>query len=240
MEKSIDFHSMELEKLQRAFQRFAPNKIVEEIIDRGISIHGEKREVTILFVDILGFTSLSERLPPERLVKVLNGYFERMTQAIVSHRGHISKFIGDGIMATFGSTETNPWQALDAVWAALAMRKRLREYNRELAEQRIPPLSIGIGIHKGMVIAGVFGSTERMEYTVVGDVVNTASRIEGLTRNFKTDILISESVRDSLDDRFEVEAFPPVAVKGKAEKIKTWTVKKFHEKKIGRGDGSFQ
>lgn len=225
LEKQRDYQAGELEKLQAAFHRFTPRYIVDKIIDQGIFTHGEKKDVTVLFADIVGFTTLSERLDSEVLVRILNGYFETMSAALNSHRGYVSKFIGDGIMALFGVPEPNPWQSLDAVMAALTMKKALAEYNLTLTQQQLPALSIGIGIHRGTVVAGVLGSAERMEYTVIGDVVNTASRLEAFTREIGVDILVSHEVRSCLDKRFIVEELPPIELKGKSNKISPYIIK---------------
>lgn len=221
--------SKQLEQLQNAFHRFAPQDVVEDIIQRGVSTRGERREVTVLFADLVGFTALTESLEPETVVQVLNGYFQQMTKAISAHNGHVGKFIGDGILATFGAPEPNPWQAQDAVRAALAMRAALEAYNERLVQQGRPALTLGIGIHRGPVVAGLLGSSELMEYTVIGDVVNTASRIEGLTRRHDTGILISESVREALDERFQLREMAAVDVKGKAKPVVTWAVAAFQE-----------
>ena len=222
--------SSQLQDLQQAFHRFAPQSVVEEIIERGVSISGEHREVTILFADIAGFTALSETLPPETLVKVLNGYFEIASEAVVENRGYVSKFIGDGVMALFGAPENNAWQSLDAVMAALALQRGIAEYNWALNQQRLPELDVRIGVHRGPAVAGIFGSTENMEYTVIGDSVNTASRIENLTRDHDVAILVSAEVRSSLDGRFRVRALPPQQVKGKAAPIQTFAVECFAER----------
>jgi adenylate cyclase len=216
--------SKQLEQLQVAFHRFAPQDVVEDIIARGISARGERRDVTVLFADLVGFTSLSESLEPETVVQVLNGYFQRMTRVISSHNGHVGKFIGDGILATFGAPEPNPWQAQDAVRAALAMDRALAEYNLDLQRQGHPALELGVGIHCGPVVAGLLGSSELMEYTVIGDVVNTASRIESLTRKLEATILISDSVRKQLDSRFHLREMAPSEVKGKSKALATWAV----------------
>lgn len=158
---------------------------------------------------------MSETLGPETLVRILNGYFEAACKAVTHHGGHIANFLGDGIMAIFGAPENNPWQSLDAVIAALSMRKAIQRYNEDLARQSLPTLDVRIGIHKGTVVAGVVGSTENLEYTVIGDVVNTAARIENLTRKHGVDILISAEVRPALDGRFEVRDLPPEQVKGR-------------------------
>lgn len=233
LQSAINSASLELQKVQTAFQRFVPQKVVEQIIDQGISVHGERSEATILFADIIGFVEIAEQMEPELLVKVLNGYFEVMSQAITAHRGHVSKFLGDGLMALFGTPNPNRWHCLDAVWAALAMRKALVEYNQSLQAKNLPALTIGIGIHTGPVVAGVLGNKQLMEFTVIGDVVNTASRIETLTRQYQADILISREVRQNLDDRFRVRELPPVEVKGKSRKLSLFVVEGYGENGSG-------
>ncbi|MGE0434279.1 MAG: adenylate/guanylate cyclase domain-containing protein [Planctomycetota bacterium] len=227
VDRALDRMTMQLEHLQGAFHRFVPQDVVEDIIHRGVATRGERREVTVLFADLVGFTALSERVEPETVVRVLNGYFQTVTRAIASHNGFVSKFMGDGLMAIFGAPEPNPWQAMDGVHAALAMRDALRRYNLELSAAGHPELAISVGLHRGEVIAGVIGSAELVEYTVIGDTVNTAARIESLTRRHACDILISESVREKLDARFRVEERPPTEVKGKQEAVATWAVVAF-------------
>ena len=130
-------------------------------------------------------------------------------------------------MAIFGAPENNAWQSLDAVIAALSMREAVRKYNEELGRQGLPSLDVRMGVHKGTVVAGVVGSTQNLEYTVIGDVVNTAARIENLTRKHGVDILISADVRPALDGRFRVRELPPEHVKGKTEPIVTFAVEGF-------------
>lgn len=224
MESMLDSITGQLEHLQRSFQRFVPQDVVEDIINRGVATRGERREVTIMFADLVGFTRMSEQSDPATVVEMLNGYFQAATRAIAQHNGYVSKFMGDGLLAVFGAPEPNPWQAADGVRAALAMRAAMGRYNQTLAQRGLPPLAVSIGLHRGPVIAGVIGSMELVEYTVIGDTVNTASRIEGLTRGHSTDILISETVRERLDERFVLEEKPAVPVKGKAETVTTWAV----------------
>ena len=126
LRRQLEAAAGELLHLQTSFARFAPSAVVETIAARGGPTQAARREVTVLFADLVAFTALSETLSPEVLVGVLNDYFARMTQAIAAHRGHVSKFIGDGLMALFGAIEPNPWQANDAVHAALAARRRCR------------------------------------------------------------------------------------------------------------------
>src|SRR5262245_37077822 len=153
LRRRLEHASRELEHLQRSFSRFAPAEVVEEIISQGVSTTPEKKKVTVLFADLKGFTTMGEDLDPAVLVKILNGYFRRMSQAIIEQRGHVSKFIGDGILALFGALEPNPWQSRDAVQAALGMRRGLVAYNAELAAEGLPTLAIGVGVHRGTVVA---------------------------------------------------------------------------------------
>ncbi len=223
----LDASRRELEFLQAAFQRFAPADVVDEIVGGGLTARSEKKDVTVLFVDLKGFTALSERLPPTALVEVLNGYLERMSRAIVEHRGHVSELIGDGILALFGALEANPWQSNDAVHAALAMRAALAEYNQTLAARGHEPLAISIGIHRGDVVAGLMGTSGLMKYGVIGLAINLASRVEALTRVHGVDVLVTDAVRTSLDPRFRLVAKPPVAVKGIADPLPTFAVEGF-------------
>ena len=217
----------ELELLQRAFSRFAPAAVVEDVIAQGVSTRSAKKDVTVLFADLKDFTPLAERLDPEILVGILNDYFERMTRAIEAHRGHVAKFIGDGLLALFGAIEPNPWQTRDAVQAALAMRAALAQLNAELARDGLPPLAFGVGIHRGTVVAGVIGSAALVEYGVIGSPVNVAARVERLTRVHGVDVLVTDVARAALDDRFRVRAMPPAEVKGVAGALTTFAVDGF-------------
>lgn len=203
-----------LERLQHTFSRFAPGRLVDDYVTGGIDSAGEKREVTALFADLVGYTPLAERTPPAELVLLLNGYFDRMSGAIEDHRGHVTTFLGDGLLALFGALEPNPWQGDDAVHAALAMRDRLAGYNAELAERELSPLAVGIGLHRGTGVAGLVGSQARKEFAIVGRVVNVAARVQAATRAHGTDILITDDLARTLDDRFVLEPLPPLELRG--------------------------
>ena len=224
LERRLEQSRQSLESLQHAFARFAPSEVVEAIIAQGISTRSEHKEVTVLFADLKGFTALAERLEPDRLVRLLNGYFAAMSEAIEAHRGHLAKFIGDGLLALFGALEPNPWQTNDAVHAALDMRAALAAYNAALVADGLPPVAAGIGIHRGPVVAGVIGTAALMEYGVIGRTVNVASRVEGLTRVHGTDILVTAAARVHLDPRFTVVARDPVEVKGVPDPVVTYDV----------------
>jgi class 3 adenylate cyclase len=221
---ALDAKSAELERLQVSFARFAPEEIVERILAEGVSGHGERKEVTALFADLVGFTALSESIEPDVLVRILNGYFERMSRAISEHRGFVSTFIGDGILALFGALQPNPWQGNDAAHAALAMRAELAAYNRELEAERLPTLALGIGLHRGSGVAGLVGSRELMQYAFVGRIVNLAARVQDLTRSFRVDILVTRAVKETLDPRFELRALTPTAVRGIAGEVEIFAV----------------
>jgi len=229
LRQRLEAASAELQRLQTAFAAFAPSAVVEGIVARGKPTDAEKKEVTVLFADLVSFTALSEALTPEVLVAVLNEYFVRMSRVISEHRGHVAKFIGDGLMALFGAHEPNPWQANDAVHAALAMQRAVAAYNDDLAARGLPALRLGIGINRGPAIAGVIGSDALMEFTVIGQTVNLASRVERLTRVHAVDILITAAVRDSLDPRFVLDEQPPRAVHGLADPVVTYAVRGFRD-----------
>ena len=216
--------SAELERLEHAFARFAPMELVERVIASGVPTSGERVEVTVLFADLVGFTPLSESVDPSVLVRILNGYFERMSRAITEHQGHISTLIGDGILALFGALEANPWQTNDAARAALAMRAELAAYNAELASEGLPALALGVGVHRGSGIAGLVGSPELMQFTVVGTVVTVAARVQTLTREHHVDILVTSDAQRALDPRFALRALPPLMLKGISEPVATFAL----------------
>jgi adenylate cyclase len=221
----LETAAADLQSLQQACARLAPAGVVERLIAEGAEPRAERKVVTALFADLVGYTALSEKLEPPELARVLNGYFQRMSDAIHDHRGHVATFIGDGILAYFGALQSNPWQCDDAVRAALAMRAAMRDYNEELDAQSLPRLAVGIGIHRGPGLAGLVGSRERMEYAFVGRTVNLAARVQALTRTHRVDILVTEALREHLDARFVLLPMPPTPVKGIAEPVVTYAVR---------------
>jgi class 3 adenylate cyclase len=227
----LEAMNAELEHLQRACSRLAPDGVVQRLIDAGDNaglgnaMAPERKVATALFADLVGYTALSERLEAAVLARVLNGYLQRMSDAIHEHRGHVSTFLGDGVLAYFGALRPDPWQCADAVSAALAMRASIVDYNRELAHEGLPPLGIGVGIHSGPGLAGLIGSRERMEFGFVGSTVNIAARVQTLTRLHGADILVTDEVGAQLQEAFVLEAMPAEQVKGIAEPIRTWAVR---------------
>jgi class 3 adenylate cyclase len=229
LEAQLEAAAADLQHLQEACSRLAPAGVVQRLVADGVApgaqTAAERKVVTALFADVVGYTELSERLDAAILARVLNGYFQRVSDAVHEHRGHVSTFIGDGILAYFGALQPNPWQSDDAVRAALAMRGAIADYNAELAREGLPPLAVGIGIHRGPGLAGMIGSRERMEYGFVGRTVNVAARVQTLTRTHQVDILVTEALRADLDSRFVLDAMPAETVKGIAEPLVTYAVR---------------
>lgn len=188
----------------------------------GTQLGGSRARCAVLFTDLVGFTPLSARLEPAALFALLNRYFEAIAAAVIAENGLLDKFIGDALMAEFGVPRSrgDGEEALAAVRAALAMQARLEQLNQELAAQGEPPLRQGIGIHVGEVIAGNLGSSQRLEFTVVGAAVNVASRIEALTRRFpEFPVLISSAVAELLGDRLDVQPLGEHMLKGWPEPV---------------------
>jgi len=214
----------EREQVKETFGRYVTPEIRDEILAGRISGEGELKEVTVLFADIRDFTPWVEATAPRDVVRDLNEYFTEMAEAIRSQRGLVLQFIGDEIEAVFGAPVASRDHAAMAVRAALDMRKRLRAWNARREAAGKPALRHGIGIHTGTVLAGNIGGAERLSYALVGDPVNLASRIQGLTKDFKVDILISEATRKSIDPAVAVEELPAVRVKGRAEEVNVYKV----------------
>jgi adenylate cyclase len=180
---------------------------------------GETRQATILMSDIRGFTRMASVLSPAEVVAFLNDYLTHMVDAVVAEEGRLDKFIGDGLLAVFGAPQEHPDDPQRACRVALRMRTVLAELNAQRAAQGLAPIAIGIGIHTGPVVAGNIGSARKMEYTVIGDTVNVASRIEQLTKQYGTDIIVSAATRAAVGEAFVLRELPPAQVAGKDEPL---------------------
>lgn len=202
--------------IKNSFQYYLTPHVIEQILKdpEKLKLGGEKRNMTILFSDIRGFTTISEALTPEELTQLLNDYLSAMTDIIMEENGVVDKYIGDAIMAFWGAPLDNPVHATDACRSAVLMMKRLREFN---TQSKIP-LNIGIGLNTGDVVVGNMGSRKRFNYTVMGDEVNLASRLESLTKYYRVSILVTEQTREAcLDEALRFRELDLVIVKGKKE-----------------------
>jgi class 3 adenylate cyclase len=207
----------ERERLRDTFGRFVSHDVAEAVLNGHIPLEGARRDVSILFQDIRGFTSLSERMDPAALLGLLNQFFTEVVAAVEAEGGVVKQFLGDGVMALFGAPQTYPDHAERAVRAALGIVHRLSALNVILQRQGVAPLEIGVGIHSGAVVAGLIGPDNRMEYGVVGDAVNVASRIEALTKELRTTVLVSAQIEGQLGPGFMLGRTAALPVKGRTQ-----------------------
>ncbi|MEZ4749220.1 MAG: adenylate/guanylate cyclase domain-containing protein [Bdellovibrionota bacterium] len=231
---SLAFNDMaaglaERERLRDTFNKFHSEEIAAKILSGEVKLGGERMDATIFFSDIRGFTSLSESLPPEKVVDLLNEYMQAMVGVVQQFKGVVDKYVGDAIMATWGVPLPNDQDTARAVSACLAMRQALAQLNERRKARNEPPLYMGMGVNVGPVTAGNIGSESRMEYTIIGDSVNTASRIESMTKTFGTDLLISKSVYDKVHNMFVCEPCGGAAVKGKTDAVQVYKVKGYYD-----------
>jgi adenylate cyclase len=221
-----------LEKLRtrRTLERYVSKNLVKEILENPDSFYSSLRGVrlpaTVLFSDIVGFTSMTESADPEQLVAQLNEYLSRMTAAVFENNGTLDKFIGDAVMAVWGNVSSRgvAEDAKSCARTALAMRRELKALNTKWETEGIAPFHIGIGINQGDVLGGNIGSQEKADPTVIGDAVNLASRLEALTRVYGVDILVGARARELIRDEFELRSVALVQVKGKTEPIEIFTL----------------
>jgi class 3 adenylate cyclase/HAMP domain-containing protein len=233
-------------KIRNIFQLYVPKDVIEEYFQNPEQmLVGDSRVVSILFSDIRNFTTISERMSPDSLVSSLNRYFAAMVDVIMERGGLVDKYIGDAIMAVFGAPARHENDALRSVYAGLEMIEALKVFNAAQRAEGGPEFPIGIGINYGVVTVGNIGCEKKMNYTVIGDMVNLASRLEGLTKKYRQPILISESVAMKISDALPLRQVDMVAVKGKTKGVKIFTVRrrlsdpeagiwKLHEEGIAR------
>lgn len=209
-------------RMKTTMYRYLTPHVAEQVMALGEDalMVGERKEVTILFSDIRGYTTLTENLGAAEVVSLLNQYFETMVEAVFNHEGTLDKFIGDALMAVFGAPltlmENHAWKA---VQSALDMRERLAEFNQRRIIQAQPEIHIGIGISSGEVVSGNIGSQKRMDYTVIGDGVNLSSRLEGVTKEYGCDIILSEFTYQLCSHRIWVRELDRIRVKGKHQAV---------------------
>lgn len=210
----------ERDKVKGLFSKFHGSSVMDDLMQNDVTLGGTRRDVVVFFSDIRGFTAMSESAPPEEVVEMLNEYFGMMVGIISAHNGVVDKFIGDAIMAIWGAPKSSGHDAQDAVKACLMMRKGLEEFNQKRIAAGKNTLMIGMGLHAGPAVSGTIGSSERMEYTVIGNTVNTASRIEASTKAFGTDLLVTDDVLQLVGDNFKFEYAGAAEVKGRSEALR--------------------
>ncbi|MFT5683553.1 MAG: adenylate cyclase, partial [Myxococcota bacterium] len=215
----------EREQIRQIFGRYVAKQVADEILGGRIELGGELRTATVLFTDIRGFTTISETMAPTEVIDFLNRYFEHMVSCVIQNDGVLDKFIGDAIMALFGVpvTRSPELDARAAVQCAIEMRQALIVLNTERQSEGLPAIDIGIGIHTGPLVVGNIGTRDRTEYTVIGDVVNLASRLEGLTKSLGKPVLISADTAALLGD-MDLTELGTYEVRGRSEPVRLFTI----------------
>ena len=225
------------QNIRQIFQRYVPLEVIDKFVSNPESLLvGDNRVLAVMFCDIRGFTTISEGLLPDQIVESLNAYFELMVDTILGHKGIVDKFIGDAIMAFFGAPVKHPDDAEQAVQAGLEMLAVLESFNARQVRSGRPAFKIGIGLNYGVVTVGNIGHREKkMDYTVIGDMVNLASRLEGLTKTYQVPFLISESVFRKVEKLLPCRQVDRVVVKGKTGAVNIYQPKKDLDPRETRG-----
>ncbi|HMV44118.1 MAG TPA: adenylate/guanylate cyclase domain-containing protein [Leptospiraceae bacterium] len=209
----------EKEFIKDTFGKLVDPTVRDFLLEGNMTLGGETKDVTVLFVDIRGFTSISEKLPPKLIVNWLNQYFEQMSNSISKEKGLVNKFIGDAILAVFGTPIPLENHADSALRAALDMRNQVKLLSEKFSKEGLPEIKIGIGIHSGKVLAGNIGSMNRLEYTVIGDTVNLASRLESYCKTANRDLLLTEATKELIQGNFSFEFIDKIKVRGRESEI---------------------
>ena len=219
------------QKFQYAMSRYMSEDVMQSVMKNidNLGLGGKKASVTVLFSDIRGFTSMSEQMSAQQVSQLLNEYFSEMEPIVSKYNGIINKFIGDAIMAVFGEPIQDENHPLNAVKCGYEMLKKVEELDEKWKNEGKPVINIGVGINTGEVFIGNIGSERRMEYTVIGDTVNLASRLEGYNKTYKTHILISTSTYEASKEHVEVNQISDVEIRGKAHKMNIYEVKNIIE-----------
>jgi adenylate cyclase len=214
-------------KIRNIFQKYVPQEVIDKLFENPeAELIGDNRVLAILFSDIRDFTTISERLPPDEVVGSLNRYFSVMVDVILEHKGIVDKYIGDAIMAFFGAPIKHENDAVESVYAGLEMTEKVVAFNEQQVKMGKPPFHIGVGINYGIVTVGNIGTEKKMDYTVIGDMVNFASRLEGLTKVYHQELLVSESLHMKVKDLLACREMGKVQVKGRSAGTKIFSVKR--------------
>jgi len=220
---------LEKEKIRTLLGKVASPAVVHELLTNEVVLGGETREITALFTDLAGFTSIAEAMPPHELVALLNDYLTHMSGAISDHSGVLDKFIGDAIVAFWGAPVTDSDHAWRAVSCALAMQRRLRQLRGDWRRRGLPPLTMRVGINTGSAVVGNIGSLDRLDYTMIGDTVNLAARLEGANKYYGSEILISEHTYRQVNSLFACRELDKVRVQGKQQSVTVYEVITEHD-----------
>ena len=211
--------------MRRAFSYYVSEEVVDHVMahPERLALGGERREVTMMFTDLEGFTPLTERLGPEQVTQILNLHFSRATAIVKKHRGTVNRFIGDAIMAMWGAPVDDPRQAANACLAAVEMQRDMEELCLELARRGLPSIRMRVGIHSCSAVIGNLGSSDRFDYTAIGDGVNLAARLEGVNKLYGTGILLTRGTAELAGDAVAFRPVDRVIVKGKSEPVEIVT-----------------
>ncbi len=218
----------EKELIKMAFSRYVSKQVAEKVFENPDAfldkLKGERRNVAVLFADIMGFTSMSEKMPPEDVVQILNTYLTSMTESVFKYEGTLDKFIGDCIMAVFGAPIELENPSLNAVKCAIDMQKNVDEINRIRREKGLLNVNVGIGVNMGIAVVGNIGSKQRLDYTVIGDTVNLAARLQSAANSMKISVIVSRSVVNNLSGQVGYEKVDTIKVKGKEEPVEIYKI----------------
>lgn len=216
--------AMERRRISRSFHQYVGPEVADRIYGDDPSLAGQRRTVSIMFTDLRDYTTLSEGMSADQVAQQLNEYFPVMVEAVLRHRGVVNDFIGDALMAVYGAPLDDPDHALDAVRTGFQMQASLEALNAGWKARGLQTLRMGIGVHTGSVFAGNVGSQKRMKYTVVGDAVNVAARVEGLNKDLKTTLLITQETYQSIQDKVQVRDCGELKVKGRQQAVRVYEV----------------
>lgn len=213
-------------KIQSAIEKYLPYNVMQNVVKNSdnLSLGGKKKDITVLFADIRNFTTISESMDASSTTKILNEYFSALVPIIEEHKGMLNKFVGDAVLAIFGETNLDTNHALDAVRCANKMLQKVKFLQEKWLDEGKPKIEIGIGISTGETFIGNIGSQNRFEYTVIGDTVNTANRIESYNKVYKTNFLISESTYERVKNKVDAITIKNVVIRGKSNKINIYEV----------------
>ncbi|MDY6972717.1 MAG: adenylate/guanylate cyclase domain-containing protein, partial [Thermodesulfobacteriota bacterium] len=227
----------ERKKIKGAFSYYVSSSVVNEMLKNPdqLKLGGDKKDLSVLFSDIRGFTTISEGLAPEDLVHLLNEYLTVMTDVVFKYDGTLDKYMGDAIMAIYGAPLNQQDHPSRACHSALEMMEKLNKLNKKWIREGKPPMDIGIGINTDMMMVGNMGSDQRFDYTVMGDAVNLGSRLEGINKNYRTNILISESTYERVKDEFVCMEVDRVRVKGKTLPVNIYQLLAYNQLPETRG-----